>query len=239
MKFQGLTLAEVLALVKASRSAWYRAMKLGDAPKPFKVTGARRVAWVRTEVEDYLARRVAERDAGSPAEASQPAAQISTAAPDSVPDAGEHEVSTLVTSKCWPLEGMSIAQKAVLICLADYADPEGLCWPSIPTIAKRVCASERAVQNAIKWLEAAKVVTANRVNGRAHQLYSCPPQNIHPRRKFTPAPRSPAQEVHRRSICTTPTQQMPGVPPQEMHQPPQEVPSNHQEPSVEPSGNSS
>ncbi|CAG9168113.1 helix-turn-helix transcriptional regulator [Cupriavidus pinatubonensis] len=62
---QGLTLAEVLAAVKASRSAWYLAMKVGDAPRPFKVTGGRRVAWVRTEVEAYLARRVAERDAAA------------------------------------------------------------------------------------------------------------------------------------------------------------------------------
>jgi len=60
---QGLTLAEVLAAVKASRTAWYRAMKGGDAPRPFKVTGGRRVAWVRAEVEAYIERRVAERDA--------------------------------------------------------------------------------------------------------------------------------------------------------------------------------
>ena len=145
-------------------------------------------------------------------------------------------MSTIIMSQCWPLEGMSIAQKAVLISLADNANDQGVCWPSIPTIAKRVCASERAVQNAIKWLEAAKVVTANRSNGR-HTSYSVtpaaysPPQEIHPRTKCTGEGDAPAQEIHHTPAGNA------GVPPQEMHQPPHQVPSNRKEPSTEPSGN--
>ncbi|URF05983.1 helix-turn-helix domain-containing protein [Cupriavidus campinensis] len=113
---------------------------------------------------------------------------------------------------------MSIAQKAVLISLADNANDQGVCWPSIPTIAKRVCASERAVQNAIKWLETAKVVTANRSNGR-HTSYSVtpaaysPPQEMHPRIKCTGEGDALAQGIHHtpagnagvpRRICTNP-----------------------------------
>lgn len=145
-------------------------------------------------------------------------------------------MSTIIMSQCWPLEGMSIAQKAVLISLADNANDQGVCWPSIPTIAKRVCASERAVQNAIKWLEAAKVVTANRSNGR-HTSYSVtpaaysPPQEIHPRTKCTGEGDARAQEIHHTPAGNA------GVPPQEMHQPPHQVPSNRKEPSTEPSGN--
>ncbi len=134
-------------------------------------------------------------------------------------------------SQCWPLEGMSIAQKAVLISLADNANDQGVCWPSIPTIARRVCASDRAVQNAIKWLESARLVTANRANGR-HTSYTvtpaayAPPKEMHQRTKFTGAGDSPAQEMHHtpagdsggpRTACTIP---------------PNHVPSNRNEPSV-------
>lgn len=140
-------------------------------------------------------------------------------------------MSTIIMSQCWPLEGMSIAQKAVLISLADNANDQGVCWPSIPTIARRVCASDRAVQNAIKWLESARLVTANRANGR-HTSYTvtpaayAPPKEMHQRTKFTGAGDSPAQEMHHtpagdsgdpRTACTTP---------------PNHVPSNRNEPSV-------
>lgn len=53
---------------------------------------------------------------------------------------------------CWPLQ-MSAPQKAVLISLADQANDEGVCWPSVGTISKRTCLSERAVQDAIAWLQ--------------------------------------------------------------------------------------
>lgn len=61
-------------------------------------------------------------------------------------------MSTIIMNKCWPLE-MSPAQKSVLISLADNSSDEGVCWPSIKTICKRTCLSERSVQRAINWLE--------------------------------------------------------------------------------------
>ncbi|MGQ7956483.1 helix-turn-helix domain-containing protein [Pseudomonas sp. SP16.1] len=64
-------------------------------------------------------------------------------------------MSTLVSSACWQLQGMSATQKIVLISLADQANDEGVCWPSVGSIAKRTCLSPRAVQDAIGWLESA------------------------------------------------------------------------------------
>lgn len=145
-------------------------------------------------------------------------------------------MSTIIMSACWPLDGMSIAQKAVLISLADNANDQGVCWPSIPTIAARVCASERAVQNAIKWLESAKVIAANRSNGR-HTSYTVtpaaysPPQEIHHRTACASEGNAPAQEIHHTPAGNA------GVPPQEMHQPPHQVPSNRNKPPKEPSKN--
>jgi hypothetical protein len=48
---------------------------------------------------------------------------------------------------------MPPTQKAVLISLADQANDQGSCWPSIATICVRTCFGERAVRNAVRWLE--------------------------------------------------------------------------------------
>ena len=62
-------------------------------------------------------------------------------------------MSTIIMAACWPLEGMSPSQKSVLISLADQASDDGVCWPGVGTIAKRTCLSERAVQDALAWLQ--------------------------------------------------------------------------------------
>ncbi|MGV8671119.1 helix-turn-helix domain-containing protein, partial [Pseudomonas aeruginosa] len=38
-------------------------------------------------------------------------------------------MSTVLMSQCWPIQGLSCAQKAVLISLADNANDQGVCWP--------------------------------------------------------------------------------------------------------------
>lgn len=63
-------------------------------------------------------------------------------------------MSTIIMSACWPLQGMTPAQKMVLISLADQANDDGVCWPAVGTIATRACLSKRAVQDALLWLEA-------------------------------------------------------------------------------------
>ena len=42
-------------------------------------------------------------------------------------------MSTHILSACWALSGMSSTQKLVLISLADQANDDGVCWPSVPT----------------------------------------------------------------------------------------------------------
>lgn len=85
---------------------------------------------------------------------------------------------------CWPLGGMSPAQKAVLISLADQANDDGYCWPSIKTISTRTCLSERAVQGAIRWLSEAGVLRASERSGTS-TVY-----------QITPAAYAPPQEMH-------------------------------------------
>lgn len=43
--------------------------------------------------------------------------------------------------------------KFVLMALADAADDEGFCWPSVPTLANKTCMDERSVQRILKALK--------------------------------------------------------------------------------------
>ena len=56
--------------------------------------------------------------------------------------------------------------KFVLISLADQADENGYCWPSIEFTSDRTSLSKRSVINAIKALEDQGFLFANRMNGR-------------------------------------------------------------------------
>lgn len=102
-------------------------------------------------------------------------------------------------SQCWPLQGMSAAQKAVLISLADQANDEGVCWPSVGSIAKRTCLSTRSVQEAIAWLQSARAVRRDyRTNSSTYYTVtpgSYEPESAEPKRrrsrKPTPADGAP------------------------------------------------
>lgn len=78
-------------------------------------------------------------------------------------------MSTRIMALCWPLK-MPPTAKAVLISLADNANDSGYCWPSLDSICERTCFGRTAVIEAIKWLEEAGFVVANRANGR-HTTY--------------------------------------------------------------------
>jgi len=74
-------------------------------------------------------------------------------------------MSTIIMSRCWPLQ-MPPSPKAVLISLADNANDHGYCWPSITTICERTCLGKTAVIEAIKWLEQAGYLIAEKGAGR-------------------------------------------------------------------------
>ncbi len=134
-------------------------------------------------------------------------------------------------SACWPLQGLTPAQKSVLISLADNANDEGVCWPSVAKIGERTCLSERAVQQAIKVLNECKVLRIESRQGRSTMFTVtpaafAPQQKVHPRKKCTPAANAP-----------TPATAAP-QPPQEVHPTPAAAaPRTVIEPSVEPTGN--
>lgn len=91
-------------------------------------------------------------------------------------------MSTRVMAAVWPLQ-MSPTQKAVLVSLSDNANDAGFCWPSIATICKRTCYGKTAVIEAIKSLEEAGYLTANRSNGRHTTYVVNPNPPLQPLRK--------------------------------------------------------
>lgn len=98
-------------------------------------------------------------------------------------------MSTIVMAACWPLQ-MSPIQKGVLIALADQANDQGVCWPAVETIAERTCASERAVQEALKWLEEHGAISRERRTQRS-TMYTVTPAH------FTGKSSKPVHYVYR------------------------------------------
>jgi len=100
-------------------------------------------------------------------------------------------------AQCWPLTGMTILQKAVLISMADQANDDGHCWPSVGSVGKRVCAEERAVRDAIKWLCDNGYLRRNFNLGRRTDYWVITPALNAPRQEMPPAPNegTPRQET--------------------------------------------
>ncbi|HHM4368708.1 TPA: helix-turn-helix domain-containing protein [Pseudomonas aeruginosa] len=126
-------------------------------------------------------------------------------------------MSTIIMSACWPLQGLTPAQKAVLISLADNANDEGVCWPSVAKIAERTCLSERAVQQAIKVLNECRALSIEARQGRSTMFTVtpaafAPPQKVHPRRKCTPAGSAPTPADAAPRTVIEPTREPSGEP---------------------------
>lgn len=106
-------------------------------------------------------------------------------------------MSNFVLSACWPLE-LSPTQKLVLISLADQANDEGVCWPSIASLIRRTCLSERAVRNALRALEDAQLLRTNARDGTSNWYTLTPAAGAarhhvpQPRHHVPPPPAPPA-----------------------------------------------
>jgi len=62
-------------------------------------------------------------------------------------------MSIALMTEAWKLQGLSSTQKLVLLSLADNANDQGECYPSMAQVSRRTCLSERAVRDAIRALE--------------------------------------------------------------------------------------
>lgn len=98
-------------------------------------------------------------------------------------------MSIKIMTLAWTTE-IPATEKLVLLALADNANDEGDCYPSVPTLVKKCSMSERGIQYAIAKLEDTGHISRQMRAGRS-TLYK-----VHPRTTCTPAPDAPVHEVH-------------------------------------------
>ena len=119
----------------------------------------------------------------------------------------------------WEREDLSATHKLVLLALADWANDEGLCWPSINRLAVKASLTTRGIQKSIRALEQMGFVRREEVAGKGNRYWLVMPVNhVHPCTTFTPPlnhvhpppePRSPnTSETHqlttKSNICAKP-----------------------------------
>ena len=89
-------------------------------------------------------------------------------------------MSTKLTGYVWDgcaASGMKLSSVAIMARLADFSNDEGVCWPSIETIARQIGAGMSTVRTAIARLEAEGWLTrkarrqGNRNASNVYQLF--------------------------------------------------------------------
>lgn len=101
-------------------------------------------------------------------------------------------MSTIIMTACWPLQ-MPSSQKSVLISLADNANDEGVCWPSVERIVERTCLTDRTVQKCLKWLEERAVISRQKRHKRS-AVYTVTPENYQAWRRDDALPEDSSPE---------------------------------------------
>lgn len=66
----------------------------------------------------------------------------------------------------WHLSSINSTEKLLLLALADWANDEGLCWPSIDTLATKTSLSRRSVQGTIRKLEKGGLLRREQISGK-------------------------------------------------------------------------
>lgn len=98
-------------------------------------------------------------------------------------------MSIKLLSAAWDLD-IGSTEKMVLMSLCDFANENGVCWPSVATICRKTSKSERTVQTALKWLKDNGYYTVEGYNGVT------PKYILDPRKICTPAEIAPPQKLH-------------------------------------------
>lgn len=75
-------------------------------------------------------------------------------------------MSVRIMSQVWAVEALTMVERIILLALADWADGDGLAWPSMKQIAKKSRCSRTHAQRCIRHLEELGFVTVARGTGR-------------------------------------------------------------------------
>jgi len=104
-------------------------------------------------------------------------------------------MSVRMMTLIWDTLDLSPVDKLALLALADWANDDGVAWPSISQIAKKTGCGERTVQRAFRKAEEMGILTRNEVKGKGCNY------RLHPSQPDTPATQAPPP--HRRVTPAT------------------------------------
>lgn len=97
-------------------------------------------------------------------------------------------MSIKIMTAVWEMD-LPDSEKILLLALADSANDEGECWPSMATLSKKCSKSDRTLQKSMRALCDKGHLSRNERPGRG-VLY-----HIHPRNDVTPEAASPPKET--------------------------------------------
>lgn len=75
-------------------------------------------------------------------------------------------MSIKVMSAAWANARVRQGSLLVLLALADYANDNGICWPSVPHLMEKSHISRRHVQRILRELERKGLIAKERIPGR-------------------------------------------------------------------------
>lgn len=127
-------------------------------------------------------------------------------------------------TRAWQTKCATHTAKLVLLKLADNANDQGFCWPSIATVAEHCGLSGQGVRNQIRALEDAGLIKTERSEGRKSNRY-----HLFPTLNAVEGSTPHAVEGSPHAVE--------GQPPTPLAPTPHGVDPNRQEPSVQPSLN--
>lgn len=113
-------------------------------------------------------------------------------------------MSIKLMTAVWDID-LPASDKLVLLALADCANDEGGCWPSMATLVKKCSKSERTVQASIKSLADSGHITRDERPGKGcfytvHPRNNCAPAKSAPPQKLTKTPAKSADKPSRTTI---------------------------------------
>jgi hypothetical protein len=120
-------------------------------------------------------------------------------------------VSIRIMSLVWTT-ALPDSEKLVLLALADCANDDGVCWPSMRALVAKCSKTDRTIQAAIKSLAAAGHLTRDERPGKgvlytihptpevASPPKSLPPEDIAPPKPATPTPEAASDKPSRTTI---------------------------------------
>ena len=137
-------------------------------------------------------------------------------------------MSIRIMTRAWDTVCESHTSKLVLLKLADNANDQGFCWPSIATVARQCDMSQQGVRDQIHKLEGLGLLSVKRTTGGKSNRY-----------RLFRTPHGVEGSIHDATpngVDHTP-HAVEGQPPTRLRVTPHAVGSNRQEPSVQPSNN--